>query len=360
MFIAQTHLQLIIEIAILIHTFFIIAFNMMAYPLSIVLFLSLLLSFLLFGLFSVDTMLLLLPNFSHFEFTHLLGPIAIFSWVTLFAATNMLDEVNIKSKSIKTVTTLLFLGIAITGGLMHRSFLLLWILAWIISKLITSKNFKQTSKLDFQMFLKVIGVGVMAFIALEILSQILHNPVFSPLLRISRLETNSLPSVKMVIDNIVLLGHVQGSCYWGANCLGGADGYITLPMSLISYFGLKMPLFFGTLVVKKDYVDYFLPGIFAYGFDLGYLGLIFLLAWVLGITIIGLFILRKYREKRESGSRAYLGREALLIGALVAFISQALIGLFLFNRSINGSALLTFLILSALVLCHTVRTRRTI
>lgn len=360
MFIAQTHLQLIVEAAILINVFFLITFNILTYPLSIVLFLSLLLSVFLFGLFSLDAIFLMLPSFSHYEFTHLFGPIALFAWVTLYSASNMLSEVKIKSKSIKNASILLFLGIGIAGGIMHRSFLILWALGWILTRIVTSKSFKKSSKIDIKGILKVVGITGLGFLVLEIFSKLLNKPILSPLLRVARLEENSLPSIKMVIENINLLGHVQGSCYWGHNCLGGADGYITLPMSIISYFGLKMPLFFGVLVVKKDYIDYFLPGILAYGFDAGYIGLVVLLSWVLLVTISGLIILKKYREKRESGSRAYLGREALLIGALVAFLSQSLIGLFLFNRTINGSALFTFIILSALIMCHIVRVRRTI
>jgi hypothetical protein len=72
------------------------------------------------------------------------------------------------------------------------------------------------------------------------------------------------------------------------------------------------------------------------------------------------FILRKYRSKRRSGSRMYLGREALLIGALAAFITQTIIGLFIINRTFNGAAMITFIVLSALVMAHNVTIRRTL
>jgi hypothetical protein len=49
-----------------------------------------------------------------------------------------------------------------------------------------------------------------------------------------------------------------------------------------------------------------------------------------------------------------MGKEVLLIGSLTAFLSQGLVGLFLMNRSINGTALLTFIFLSALVVGHLV------
>ena len=43
-----------------------------------------------------------------------------------------------------------------------------------------------------------------------------------------------------------------------------------------------------------------------------------------------------------------------MTGALTAFISQALIGMFVFNRSINGLALLSFIFLGALILANVV------
>ena len=105
---------------------------------------------------------------------------------------------------------------------------------------------------------------------------------------------------------------------------------------------------------QKDTIDYMLPGIFGYGFDFGYLGLVGLIVFVLGTIIIGLKILTMYREKRENNNKKYLGREVLLTGALTAFIAQALIGMFIFNRSINGLALLSFIFLGALILANVV------
>ena len=66
-----------------------------------------------------------------------------------------------------------------------------------------------------------------------------------------------------------------------------------------------------------------------------------------------------YREKRERNNKKYLGKEVLLTGALSAFCAQALIGLFIFNRSINSMALLTFIFLGMLVLANvvTIKTR---
>ena len=44
----------------------------------------------------------------------------------------------------------------------------------------------------------------------------------------------------------------------------------------------------------------------------------------------------------------------LLTGALAAFCAQALVGLFVFNRTINGMALLTFLFIGALILANVI------
>ena len=68
--------------------------------------------------------------------------------------------------------------------------------------------------------------------------------------------------------------------------------------------------------------------------------------------VIGLKILADYREKREKGNKNYLGRGALLIGTFIAFASQAILGLFIINRAINGTALITFIFLSGMVIAH--------
>ena len=101
-----------------------------------------------------------------------------------------------------------------------------------------------------------------------------------------------------------------------------------------------------------------LPGIFGWGYDFGYLTLFFLLLWCVGVIIIGFKMLAIYREKRENGSRRFLGREALLIGSLSAFIAQAVVGLFIMNRTVNGMALLTFIFLSALIVGHIITVKR--
>jgi hypothetical protein len=358
MLIAENHIQFIIEVAVLIHLGLMLFLNIIAIPLSMVLFLSLILTMILAGVFSVDTAFLFLPYVSHHEFTHPFGPLAVFAWVTLSASASLLSEVEIRSSSITALSIILFGVIAISGGLMHRSFLLLWLLGWFLGYFIMSKSFQRSVKITPKRIGALVAVGLASFGALEILSRVFNATVLSPMLRLSRLEEFALPSLKMVIKNTILWGHVQGSCYWGADCLGGSDGYLSLPMNLINFFTLPFPLFFGVLVIKKDYIDYMLPGIFGVAFDFGYGGLLLLLGWCVLVMFIGFYMLMKYRSKRRVGSRRYLGREALLIGALTAFITQTLIGLFLFNRTINGSAMLTYMFLSAMVVAHVVSVRR--
>jgi Na+/citrate or Na+/malate symporter len=76
------------------------------------------------------------------------------------------------------------------------------------------------------------------------------------------------------------------------------------------------------------------------------------LIWAVAVIFVGFKILAKYRDKREKGEKNCLGREALLIGTLTAFLAQLIVGLFIINRSLNGTALLVLLFLSALVFAH--------
>jgi hypothetical protein len=357
MLIAQNHLQLIIEVAVIIHMGVLLLINIIPFTLSMVLFLSLILTMFLAGIFSVDTALLFLPYVSHQEFTHPFGPLAVFAWTTLSASASLLSEVEIKSTSITALSLILFGVIAVAGGLMHRSFLILWFLGWFLGYFIMSKSFRRSVKITRKRITTVVGAAVGGFALLEILSRVFNASVLSPLLRLTRLEEYAIPSLKMVVKNTQLWGHVQGSCYWGASCLGGSDGYITLPMNLINTFTLPFPLFFGVLVTKKDIIDYMLPGIFGVAFDFGYGGLFALMCWCAFVMCSGFYVLRKYRSKRRVGSRRYLGREALLIGALTAFMAQTIIGLFLFNRTINGAAMITYIFLSAMVVAHLISVR---
>ncbi|KZX10128.1 hypothetical protein [Methanobrevibacter filiformis] len=356
-FIAQNHFQFILEVGAILFAVVFFAINLVPISLSIVTLASLVVAIGVSLLFGIDIVMLFL-SFGQNEFTHPLGPIALLAIITALASLRVMEDSGVNVRSLKNVVWFLLIFITVSGALMHRSFLLLWILGLFIGFFIISKSFRQKSFLTIKRIIIFLGLGTIAFGALELISQILHMEIFSPLLRIGRLEQNAIPSIKMVLGNTQLIGHNPTSSFWGTEGTGFADGYITLPMSLIILFGLPFPLFFGVLVTKKDVIDYMLPGIMGYAFDFGYLGLLALIAFTIITTIVGFKLLAMYREKREKNNKKYLGREVLLIGSLTAFITQALIGLFIFNRTINGTALLTFLILSALVLAHVVSLKR--
>lgn len=355
--IAQNHLQLIIEFGLVLYLGVIFILSLAPISLSAVLLFSLLLGLALSVLFGIDAIFLFV-SFGQSEFSHPFGPIALLAIVTALAALPMMKDAGIGVGRLKLFIYFILILLTVFGGLVHRSFLILWILGLVIGFLILSKSFRQKSILSIKKIVTFIVAVLAAFGILELLSSILQMPVLSPLLRIARIESNSGPGLNLVINNITLLGHIQNSSFWGSSGLGFGDGYITLPINLITSFGLPFPVFYGLLVNKKDVVDYMLPGIFAWGYDFGYLTLLFLLLWCVGVIIIGFKMLVIYREKRENGSRRFLGREALLIGSLTAFIAQAVVGLFLMNRTVNGMALLTFIFLSALVVGHIITLKK--
>lgn len=349
--IAQNHLQFIIEVWFIMISGIMLVFNIVPISLSFVLFLLLLLSIGLTALFGFDAFSLLFLHFAH-EFAYDYGPIALFAIVTLLAALPMMREAGIRVANLRIFVFLLIGLIALVGGLVHREFYLLWVMGLLIGLFIISKSFRQKSFFTLKRVIMVFGVMGIGFGFFELLSVILNMPVLSPLLRLTRLEEDALPSLTMVLKNATLFGHAQGSSYWGTLDTGFSSGYISLPLTLIIFFSLPFPLFYGILENKKDVIDYFVPGTFGYAYDFGYVTMICLLIFCVAVILIGFKILMDYREKRESGNRNYLGREALLIGALTAFTSQAIIGLFYQNREINGTALVVFMFLSSMILCH--------
>ncbi len=354
--IAQNHLQFIIEVGLIIQIGIILLLNIVPVSLSLVLFAMLILSVGLALLFGVDAGLLFI-SYAH-EFSIPYGPIALFAVVTLLAALPMMKEVGIRVANLRIFIFMIIGVIAIAGSIVHRVFLVLWILGLLIGLFTISKSFRQKSFITAKRIAAVVGVVVVSFGALQLLADALNMSVLSPLLRYTRLEENALPSITMVLKNSALLGHIQGSSYWGTTDTGFASGYVSLPLTLITALTLPFPVFYGVLVSKKDIIDYFLPGTFGWTFDFGYVGLICILIYCAGVIFIGFKMLSAYREKRENGNRNYLGREALLIGALTAFSTQAIMGLFFSNRDINGMALLTFMLLGALVLGHVVMIKR--
>ena len=301
--IAQNHFQLIVEVGLILLATMIFVLNLVPFSLSVVTFLSLFLSGGFAILFGVDLAFLIL-SFGQHEFTHPFGPIALLAIMTALASLKVMEESGVNVARLKRIVYILLAAITIFGGAMHRSFLLLWFVGLFIGYTIISKSFRQKSILTLRRIGMFFGAALVAFGVLEIVARI-----------------------------------------------SGMEQFILL-------FGLPFPLFFGLLVTRKDTIDYMLPGIFGYAYDFGYLTFLILLLIVLGTIIVGLMILREYRHKRESKNRKYLGKEVLLIGSLTGFVSQAVIGLFLFNRTVNGMALLTFMFLGSLVLAHTVTIRR--
>jgi hypothetical protein len=350
--IAENHLQYIIEVAVILQIGVIFLLNLAPLSLSLVMMVALIVGTGFAALFGFDALFLFLPGLSHSEFTHPFGSLALLAIVTALAALPMMKGAGINIKNLRNYVLLLVVLITVAGGLMHRSFLILWFLGLLLGFFFISKSFRQKSVFTLKRIVMVGVVVIAGFGSLEILSRVFDMTILSPLIRILRIDTYALPSVKMVIENATLTGHQLSSCYWGEACLGGSDGYMSLPISLVTLFGLPFPLFFGILVSKKDIIDYMLPGIFGVTFDFGYLALFFLLLWCAGVVVVGTMMLKTYRARRENGDKRCLGREALLIGSLTAFIAQALVGLFVMNRSINGTAMLTFLILSAMVVGH--------
>jgi len=304
-------------------------------------------------LFGADIALLIISS-SQAEFTHPFGPLALLGAVTALASLKVMKESGVDIRPLRRFVILFLAGITIFGGLMHRSFLVLWVIGLFFGYLIISKSFREKSVFTMKRILTFLGVIAVGFVLLEIVARVSGMTIFSPLLRLSRIEQYSLSSIKTVLNNIQLIGHNANASYWGAEGTAFAEGYITLPMQLVLFFGLPFPMFFGILVNQKDTIDYMLPGIFGYGFDFGILGLVGLMVFVLGTMVIGFKVLNMYREKREKNNKKYLGREVLLTGALAAFCAQSLIGMFVFNRSINGMALLTFIFVGTLILANAV------
>ncbi len=348
--IAQNNFQLIIEFGLLLTIVVIYLLRLIPLTFNFILLISSILSIGLTVLFGFDAISLIL-HYSNYEFTHPYGTIALLSIVTCLAAIYMMDELKFNTKSLKIFIILLIIIIALVGGTVHRDFLVTWIIGLLIGYFILSKSFRQKSVLTIKNVTKVIIISFGAFGFFQLSSMILNLPIISPLLRLTRIDQNSVNSISLVIQNTYLIGHNPASAYL-ANSTGFADGYIALPLILIKLLGLPFPEFYGILVNKKDVIDYFVPGILGYSYDFGYLIMILFLIYVIVILIIGLKILRKYRMNREKGKKNYLGREALLIGSITAFISQAWVGFFIINRDINGTALVTFLFLGALILGH--------
>lgn len=358
LFIAQNNLQFILEFAILLQIAIILLFNLFNISLSRVLFFSLVLVGGLTFLFSFDALALFIHFLGLHEFVHTYGPIALMGVITAWAALSVMQETGIGVQSIKRLIILLIILITVVGVMVHRDFLFLWGVGLMFGFILISKSFRQKSFLSIKKVVGAILATILGLSFLEGLSNIFSMPVLSPSLRIQRILENAIPSLQLVIHNTTLWGHIPGSSYWGLLDLGSSSGYISLPISFILTFGLPYQIFTGVLVNQKDIIDYFVPGIFGIAFDFGYIVMILTLIWCVFVVVLGLKILTMYRDKREKGSKRFLGREALLIGSLSAFAAQAIYGLFVINREINGTALVTFIFLSGLILAHVITIKK--
>ena len=361
--IATNHLLFILEFAILVQIGVLLLLNFVDLNLNLVLFISLIASTGLALIFGFDAACLLLPMLNHHEFTHPYGPLAILFVVTSMACVSMYKDAKIRQSNFKLFLIIIIIAITIFGAIVHRDFLIMWVLGLLIGIFIISKSFRRNSRnkgtsfLSMKRILLLAGAIVAVFALMEVLAQVLNMPIISPLSRIDRMNANQFGSLQLVIDNTNLMGHNPNATYWNES-LGNSDGYISLPLTFITYFSLPFPLFYGILVTKKDVIDYFLPGIFGVGFDFGYLVLALVIIWLIIVMVVGFKALDKYRLQRERGNKKFRGREALLIGSLSAFIAQTILGFFVITRTINGSALVTYIFLSALVMAHVVTTKR--
>lgn len=356
--VAASHLQLIIEFAILLHVGVLLLLNLVNLRLSLVFIVSLFVGGAITFIFGIDAICLILPMLNHHEFTHPYGSIAILSIVTAWATIPAMESQKVRTSNIRLLIILLTIGITLFGAIVHRDFLIMWILGLIVGFFILGKSYNRTSFLSVRRVGFLILALLVVFGVMEGLSHILQMEIISPLSRIDRMNSNQFSSLKLVIDNTNLLGHSANATYWGNSSMGSSDGYISLPLTLITTFGLPYPLFYGILVTKKDVIDYFLPGIFGVGFDFGYLVLALVIIWIIFVIIVGFKILDKYRDQRERGNKKYLGREALLTGSLSAFVAQTILGFFVITRIMNGAAMISYILLSALIMAHVVTTKR--
>ena len=212
--IATNHLALIIEFAILMHIGILLLLNFLPLNSNVVYMLSLVLGA---GI----------PMLSHHEFTHPYGPIAIFVIVTSWAMTYMLQGQGVRTSNLKLLVLLETIGIAIFGAVVHRDFLIMFILGILIGFFILDKtNGKgkhEHSILTPRNMLLVVVAMFLLFGIMEGLSQVLHMEIISPLSRIDRMNANQFSSLKLVIDNTNLFGHSANATYWGNSSMGNSD-----------------------------------------------------------------------------------------------------------------------------------------
>ena len=192
--IAQNHLQLIVEVAIMLFVVWVFALNLIPLSLSVVTFLSL---FIMGGftlIFGADIALLVISS-SQAEFTHPFGPIALLGTVAALASLKVMKESGVDIRPLRRFVILFLAGITIFGGLMHRSFLLLWLIGLFFGYLMISKSFREKSVFTARRIMMFLGAAGVGFVLLEIIARVSGMTIFSPLLRLGRIEQYSLSSI---------------------------------------------------------------------------------------------------------------------------------------------------------------------
>ncbi|WP_456482633.1 hypothetical protein [Methanopyrus sp.] len=319
-------------------------------------------------LFTVDAFSLFLPIPRH-EFTHPFGPLALAAWATSRYLLQLLETRGITAaRRTRPYFNLLWVYVGVVGGIMHRDFLLSWFLCWALTEHFIAKYLKVESKFRAfaaraaKMSKKSIAMATLMALGflglLELLAHVLNKPVLSPSLRIKRFAEYTVPGLEFVAKNAYIVGHSTKALPAGYEWRGFGDGFVTLPVGYLMTFRLDVPTLHGSLVVKKDLLDYMLPGLFTWAFDFGYIGAVLLSVWVAVTLYVGSRCLSEYiKLRRRRMTARFLAREALLFGCLIAFSVQSLIGVFLFSRAMNSFALATFTLLSALIWAHLVRSK---
>jgi len=330
-----------------------------------VLSLSILLLAVLMLMFFVDMLSLFLPLPRH-EFTHPFGPLTLAAWASARYLIGLLEARGISAaRRTRPVLNTLWLFTGIFGGVMHRDYLLSWLLCWIGTEYLISRQLEVGTRIGAlaaragQMSRRVIAavsaIGVGLLLLMEAAARVLNKPVLSPALRVKRFAEYTVPGLDFIRKNAYLVGHSTKSLPAGYHWCGFGDGFVTLPVGYLVMFNLNVPTLHGALVARKDLLDYMLPGVFVWAFDFGYVGAFLLSLWV-GITLyVGSRCLSEYvGRRRYEFSSELAAREALLFGCLMAFSIQSLIGAFLFSRAMNSFALATFTLLSSLIWGHVI------
>lgn len=192
--IAQTHLQYIIEIAVILQLAVIFILNLAPLGLNLIMLVAMIVALGFALMFGVDALFLFIPGFSHSEFTHPYGPLALLAVVTIMAAIPIMKKSGINTRSLEIYMWGIIIFITIAGGLMHRSFLLLWIFGLFIGFFIISKSFRQKSVFTVKRVAMVVIIALAGFGILELLSRILDMSILSPLLRLSRSKITPQPA----------------------------------------------------------------------------------------------------------------------------------------------------------------------